>query len=34
MVYGNKKGNQFPKFVKGFWSNKNHFLFDRDFTAK
>jgi hypothetical protein len=29
-----KKGNQFPKFVKGFWSNGNHFLFDHHFTVK
>jgi hypothetical protein len=29
-----KKGNHFPKIVKGFWSNGNHFQFDHYFTAK
>jgi hypothetical protein len=34
MVYEIKKGNHFPKIVKAFWSNRNHFQFDHYFTVK
>jgi hypothetical protein len=29
-----KRGNHFPKIVKVFWLNGNHFQFDHYFTAK